>query len=617
MEAIKISKTEIEAQQASSYAVLDGFTMSIPAPVTMGGYRSTTNTKNVVEVALIEKISASGNDPLPSVEMTKFVQTLRRGLSIAYVVADHYAKNTRLSSLIEQNKSKPVTDAELQTFKELQRNHAMIYTFVFCAYVVKYFDAGSDGDNQDFPFDNYIVAREKLLYALEKCFIGSTFENGLIAAVSVMKSVIKRINQVEKHNLDVFITRNYKVEDEDFSVHGFKVGNTAVAKNNVEMQFVKPEKVIGNHIAKHQLQRLARILVSYDPKTHTSPFIQLGGFPKAFFGIGKPGTGKTTVLQMLAYLVNEYCTVAGYEFRCRNLTVDQVSDYQGNSARNCRDMLAFIDDPNVIGIGAIDDIDQVAGKRGDRGASTGQLEITATLMGFLAGPNAVNRGNSTIAMFSNHPENVDPALIQRAGSRFTIDGPQSFEDYRDLLAILLGDFNCQALGFGESEGKLFETQIIKKVIADAYLNHNRPTDVEILNIYDRCVAQYGDLNDLHKISLYLKAIQEYDARFTGRAIKNIADNVKARLMDFDMPDEWFTNPELYLWKSTDAKISMIKGMMKPINHEIMLQEINRYVDNERRYVTDELDAQVEEILKKAKVQERVMERIKHKPSSSS
>ena len=49
----------------------------------------------------------------------------------------------------------------------------------------------------------------------------------------------------------------------------------------------------------------------------------------------------------------------------------------------------------VIGFGTIDDIDQLAGKRGDRQASAGQLEITSVLMESFAGANTVVRGNCT------------------------------------------------------------------------------------------------------------------------------------------------------------------------------------------------------------------------------
>ena len=103
-------------------------------------------------------------------------------------------------------------------------------------------------------------------------------------------------------------------------------------------------------------------------------------------------------------------------------------------------------DPVVIGFGTIDDIDQLAGKRGDRQSSAGQLEITAVLMESFAGANTVVRGNCTFGMFSNYPENVDDALRQRAGRGSLVDGPQTRDDYIDILYLLMGKNHDIPLG---------------------------------------------------------------------------------------------------------------------------------------------------------------------------
>jgi hypothetical protein len=93
----------------------------------------------------------------------------------------------------------------------------------------------------------------------------------------------------------------------------------------------------------------------------------------------------------------------------------------------------------------------------------------------------------------------------------------------------------------------------------------------------------GALETIAKLGTYLKGIQEADTRFTGRAIKNITDAVKVRAMDFELPDEWMENPELFLQKDYDTKLNMIKDMRQPITVEMVIQEINRYADSEFRY----------------------------------
>ena len=57
------------------------------------------------------------------------------------------------------------------------------------------------------------------------------------------------------------------------------------------MSFKKPHQVVGNHIAKYQCLKLAKMLMAYDFDRRLNPFVELGGFIWTFMGDGKPGTG--------------------------------------------------------------------------------------------------------------------------------------------------------------------------------------------------------------------------------------------------------------------------------------------------------------------------------------
>jgi hypothetical protein len=92
---------------------------------------------------------------------------------------------------------------------------------------------------------------------------------------------------------------------------GFDVAPGKKSKPLV-MTFKKPDEVVGNHIAKYQSVKLAKMLMAYDFDRQMNPFVELGGFLFTFIGDGAPGTGKTTLIQMIAGLVNGYCQVAGY-----------------------------------------------------------------------------------------------------------------------------------------------------------------------------------------------------------------------------------------------------------------------------------------------------------------
>ena len=114
-----------------------------------------------------------------------------------------------------------------------------------------------------------------------------------------------------------------------------------------------------------------------------------------------------------------------------------------------------------------------------------------------------------------------------------------------------------------------------------------------MQVYDRVSGEIGQMDTIAKLGTYLKAIQQADERFTGRAIKNITDAVKVRAMDVELPDEWMEKPDLFLFRSYDDKSAMIRELMRPITVEMVIQEINRYADSEFRYAESADEAAIE------------------------
>ena len=404
-------------------------------------------------------------------------------------------------------------------------------------------------------------------------------------------------------HLGPFTGATWRVEADDLTIRGFTPASKA-RSTTLTMTFKQPNEVVGNHIAKYQAMKLAKMLMAYDFDRKLNPFADLGGFIFTFMGDGKPGTGKTTLIQMMAGLIDGYCRNAGYPFRYQNLSTENIDSYQGKSGQNAKAFINTIIDPSVIGFGTIDDIDQLAGKRGDRQSSAGQLEITAVLMESFAGANTVVRGNCTFGMFSNYPENVDDALRQRAGARFLVDGPQTREDYIDILHLLMGKNHAIPLGDHDA----YAAQEIKRAVAASFEAHARPHEEGLLNVFDRVQAQIGELDTIAKMGTYLKAIQQADDRFTGRAIKNITDAVKVRAMDFELPDEWMEEPDLFLFKPYDEKKAMIAELRVPITAEMVIQEINRYADSEFRYADKSDEAAIEALVREFGRQEAAKKR---------
>jgi hypothetical protein len=404
--------------------------------------------------------------------------------------------------------------------------------------------------------------------------------------------------------LQSFETVHIRLDQDDFTLNGFDVAPGQKRKPLV-MTFKKPEEIIGNHIAKYQALKLAKMLMAYDFDRQMNPFVELGGFLFTFIGDGMPGTGKTILIQMLAGMLNDYCQVAGYAFHYENFGVDQISSYQGKSGQNCKEFVNNVMNPRAIGFGTIDDVDQVAAKRSDDRASAGQHEVTAVLMESFAGASTVVRGNCTFGMFSNYPENVDDALRQRAGARWLVDGPQTEDDYIDIFALLVGKNHKIPLG----EHQLFEGQELKRAVSQSYAEHSRPKEDGLVAVWERYEKERGKIASLADVGAYLHMIKGAEPRFTGRAIKNITDAIKLRAMDVELPDDWFKDAGSFMHKGYDEKKAMIEALRGPITIEMVLQEINRYADSEFRYTDKSDDAAVTEIIRRERQREKAIREI--------
>ena len=570
---------------------------------------STSGARRTREVSLAGVIqSIRSGDQMLSPNQHALLYRARRGTMIGLAVADVFARQTNLEGLQARNATAPLQGPDADNFKALLSAAAYITAFALSAYLTTTLpgegEPGEDVDEPDYLFDTPQDAAKSVIAGLERAIQGSPDDTAMISrarafARVAIEGLISR--KARFTGLAAFESAHIRIEQDDFDLNGFDVTPGAKRKPLV-MSFKKPEEVVGNHIAKYQSMKLAKMIMAYDFERQMNPFVELGGFLFTFIGDGMPGTGKTTLIQMIAGLMNDYCQVAGYAFHYENFGVDQISSYQGKSGQNCKDFINNVLNTKAIGFGTIDDIDQVAAKRSDDRASAGQQEVTAVLMESFAGASTVVRGNATFGMFSNYPENVDDALRQRAGARWLVDGPQTREDYIDILA---GKNHSIPLG----EHQLYANQEIKKAVSETYSAHSRPHEEGLAAVWERFEKEKGGLKTIADIGTYLHMIRVAEPRFTGRAIKNITDAIKMRAMDVELPDDWFQKPETFMHKSYDDKKAMISELRGPITLDMILQEINRYADSEFRYTDKSDDAAINDIIRRERQREKAIHEI--------
>ncbi|MBZ9740267.1 MULTISPECIES: AAA family ATPase [unclassified Mesorhizobium] len=602
----------LEDPSRESGTALAGTNRRFVSTVSVGSVRRTR------EVELSKTVGAvHPDDQLLTIPQHTLLFRARRGTAIALAVSDVFAEGSDLESLQAKNTRAPLEGDEASTFKKLLSASAYIAAFSLASYLFQLIDSDGEVPNDipepDFLFDTPQDAVKSILAGLDKAIAGSTDDTDLMTRARAFARVAIDGLLARKGRFDgigPFENAHIRIDADDFTLDGFDVAPGKRSKPLV-MTFKKPEEVVGNHIAKYQSVKLAKMLMAYDFERELNPFVELGGFLFTFIGDGAPGTGKTTLIQMIAGLVNGYCQVAGYPFAYENFGVDQISSYQGKSGQNCRQFINNVLNPRVIGFGTIDDIDQVAARRSDDRASAGQQEITGVLMDAFAGAATVVRGNCSFGMFSNYPENVDDALRQRAGARWVVDGPQTRDDYIDIFVLLAGKNHEIPLGKHE----LYAAQEIQRAVTEAYEEHEKPQEDGLMRVYERYMKENGAPKTMADIGTYLYLIKDAEPRFTGRAIKNVTDAIKMRAMDIELPDDWFEKPEVFMHKSYDDKKAMIEELRGPFSLDMVMQEINRYADSEFRYSDKSDDATVEKLLRDARLRERAaheMEEMKKK-----
>ena len=428
-----------------------------------------------------------------------------------------------------------------------------------------------------FYYDKYLNHPDIITKERDSIDFTVVFFEALIGEINLRKNALE--------HTDTITDRSYKLENSTFSISGWDLNFLDTAKS-VEFNKIKFEEIVGNRDAKHFSRRLTERLLSYDVEAKKNPFQELGGFMPVFMGYGIPGTGKSMLIAAIATRLKELTDQLEVPFLFHPMPDTLISTFQGGSAEKMVQWMKPLQDPTRLIFAPIDDAENNLQERTAQGVSAGVKEVIGVFLRYTEGAYAMNYGNSSIGLFTNLPEQLDKAVINRIQGRFKIDGAQSENDFIDQDYLWWKKFETTLPGFVSMKNPdysfLADQQLVSN-LSQLMETIEKPTEERVLKIYETVEAAHTANEHQFYAALY-KQVQDVFPFFSSRDVRNIQSAISLRLTDFDLPEDWYENPEIYFKKTYNTKLDMLRELMKAnmkgLNFsDIRKQEVIRYLDN--------------------------------------
>lgn len=345
----------------------------------------------------------------------------------------------------------------------------------------------------------------------------------------------------------------------------------------VEFTPVLPDQIVGNTSAKRALIRYVDRLALYDAERGFNPILDLGGLPSTVLFDGFPGTGKTSLFRMAMTRLTARGEQTGLPVRFVMIDPGIKDEYYGRTGKLLNEKLAVVRERGTLVLVFFDDVDLLLLSRGDPGMGGADKDVLNITMQFLDGAFTKHVGNAQTYAATNEPTATDSALRQRFHHRESIDGPETWQDYARLTQIKLSRLMQHKLV--QVEGGLPAPSGPGSAAAAAAAGFKLPNPFA-----GKKKVSWQELGEL------CVEFKQKDPRFTGRPIESVTQKLLGESADFEVPEEWFSNPAIFLEQPYDQKVALITGLYRPITGEMIAAELERYFNSEQRY-SDEAKVQ--------------------------
>ncbi len=564
---------------------------------------SSIESQAMEEVSLLGTAKMIANDSLLYPEpVNHTLLTLRQALTIGMHLSKLYTKFSGLDQLVAQNSKGALAEMQKVEFRNKYQTASAVALFSAAYYLLWELSQYRRDDITQVPMDLSGIPEVFLqdpVRSLE-CFVfylaafvqksGSVkseldFVKAALLYAQATTEEIRRRSESFAY-LEPFTGQIYKLVGSEFHINGFSDERSGT-QGTVAFNKVRLDEIVGNREAKHYVRRLAGRLLCYDVESKRNPMFDLGGLPTVSMGFGEPGTGKSLLISALATLLEEHCCALGVPFVFLPMPDTVVSTYQGGSAERMMAWMSALKDPTKIIYAPVDDAENNLEDRTRQGVSAGVREVIGVFLRNTEGAYAVHHGNCLIQLFTNIPDQIDKAILSRINSRTYIAGAVTREDFLDqdhlwyrkyqmLDPKFINISSPKDYAFLSAQSSLSTLSAISKEIIE-------PMDGRIREAFHAVAKQHPAASHDFFAHFFVQ-VKKLFPFFSSRDLRNIQRAVDSRILDFDFPDNWFTDPGLFFRKDYEGKKEMLLDCMKKAMGQLSfaqlrLQETIRYLDS--------------------------------------
>ena len=280
------------------------------------------------------------------------------------------------------------------------------------------------------------------------------------------------------------------------------------------------------------------------------------------------------------------------------ITPKVKTKWYGEAGQNTSQLIEETQRPDSFNILLTDDIDMMfSGGRDEAGG--GDKDIMNILMQFASGVNTKYDGFWQWWAATNEPIALDNALRQRFISKYDVAGPETELDFADLLHLKLGKW---------MKNGLIQMELGKDYVPlkERRNNENIEDFKEKEGIISRVAKRFSTSPTLQDIGVMAKKFKDENPRFTGRPIHAISEAITKRINDYDIPEDWFTDPKRFFEKTFEERVGMLKDLCVKVDSNVVTEELERYANIENRYASERFEKDVERQKHNLKVQSEAL-----------